>query len=229
MKLLVVLSFILTSVAHAVEITVGAAVDAGLATSNGTDLGIGCLVRIGTFTIDNTQIAANANNLSYLDSVWVNLGTTVIGAGNPAGSSTTDPANAGLFTATFSGVDTTSLQANSVLYYWAFDASSMGSATEHGIFSSTTWTIATGNGSIYDSAFMNTDVSDLTTNGGSPLASSGRVVVGSLGAGTNASGGGIDLQLAAISAIPEPAETAFVCALGSLAALYYRRRRSTRR
>ncbi|HEX2655788.1 MAG TPA: hypothetical protein VHN11_19355 [Xanthobacteraceae bacterium] len=215
-------------VARAFQLTTGASVQSGFANFNGTDLATGSLVRIGTFDLTPAQITADASNLALLNLHWIELGTAVIGDGNPSGAAggASDPANAGLFSHSYSGVNTTATGMNvagSMLYYWVFNAPSTGSATQHGIFSSSLWTIPSGDGSVTDFSLLNTDINDLT-NAGASLAGTAVLPVGFFGPGTNATGGGGDFRL---TPIPEVADGALLAAACSLVFAAIRRRRKS--
>lgn len=210
----------------AVDISFGAAISSGFATNNGADLSTGSLVLVGTFNLTPSEIAAAGNNLSLLNSKWTQIGSAFIGDGDPAvAGSNSDPANAGLFIGNAPLINTSASGLNiagSTLYYWVFNAPTMGAATQHGIFGSTTWTIPSGTGTFSDLA-LDTDLNYLTA-AGPTLAGTALLPVGDFGPGVNATAGGPDFRLANITAIPEPAETAVVAALGALALVFHRRR-----
>lgn len=214
-------------VVRAVDITFGAAgadagtvVWAGFATSDGTDLGTGSLVRIGTFNLSNAQITANASNLSVLNSSWIALGDVYIGDGDPNSG-----VNEGLFFGSISAVNTTAQGINpgATLFYWVYNASTVNAATQQGLFSSTTWLIPSGDGGGLDFSTLDTDLNNLTVGGaGSTLDNSiAFIAIGSAGLGTNAAQGGMDFQLAAI---PEPAHIAGWGGLLMLGFAFVRRR-----
>jgi hypothetical protein len=159
-----------------------------------------------------------------LNSAWIPLATVHIGDGNPAGGTgSTDPVNAGLFSGSVAAVNTTGFSADATLYYWVYNAPTAAAATQQGLFSSTTWTFPSGNGGGTDTSTLDTDLNYLTAGGaGSSFNSStGLIPIGSVGLGTNVTGGGMDFQLVAI---PEPAETVVIAAVGALALALYRRR-----
>ncbi len=222
-------ALIAASPAFAVRFNSGAAVNSGFSLSNGTDLATGNLVRIGVFTVSDSTVTSNATSFSFLNSNFVQIGTSYIGQGNPAaGSSETDPANNGLFNSSILSVNTTASGLNIVgsqVSYWVFNAVTASSATQCGIFSSSlsSWTVTSGDGSGLDLSAITTDISDLTNSGaGVSLAGTAKILVGSLGSGTNVSGGGKDFML---SAIPEPSSYAALFGVAALGACLLRRRR----
>jgi hypothetical protein len=192
--------------------------------ANGSNLPVGDLVRIGTFNISDGVIAANASNVSFLDSHFVEFADARIGdnVGGLAGYlSANSTANSGA-----SGLNIAGAQ----IYLWAFAstdnsslAESIATVFQMGIFyldkaSKTTWTIPAqdpvpGSTSV--------DLSDLTNSTGDALVSGAHVVVGSFPDGTSdqpphAPNFGLAL-------VPEPSVS--MAALSSLGLLALRRRR----
>lgn len=225
---------LISGTARAVNFTFGAVISSGFSFANGTDLDPGSLVRIGTFSLTNSQIVANANNLTLLNSSFREITFATIGEGDPAGfGSVSDPGNAGLFVHSLGDVDTTASGLNIAglqLYYWVFNAPSLGAATQQGIFSSTTWIIPSGSGTFSDSAALDTDIIDLTTGqDGLTLALNAQILVGYFGPGVNitgsAFGGGTDFDLAPI-AVPQPAHTSALIGFAATALLFIRRGRA---
>ncbi len=219
------------STASAVNFSVNAAVNSGFALSDGTDLPVGSLVLFGAFSISDSQITANSGSLSFLNSNFIQIGSAVIGQGNPAeGAGPSDPVNAGLFYGDAFNVNTTASGLNVSglkLYYWVFNSSSVGSATQHGIFSSTlsSWTIPSGDGGGLDLAVINTDIADLTVGQeGNELAGTAKILIGGFGSGINQAGGGRDFTLAAI---PEPSAAVALAGAAILGFAATRRRLRT--
>lgn len=206
---------------HAVNFTFNAAQNSGFATSDGIDLPIGSFLRFGVFGLSDAQIAENAGNFAYLDAHFTQLTTAVIGLGNPVGGAgDNDPINAGLFSRSLTDINTTSTGfdvAGGLLVYWVFDAPSAETATQHGIFSSTTWLIPPGIGDSFDFGVVYTDIADLTMDGaGQVLAGTARVLIGGFGPGLNEAGGGLDFTLATI---PEPSAYAWITGLAGVLAV----------
>ena len=228
-KTIALLVLVATSTAFAVNINSGAASNSGFALSDGTDLATGSLIRIGVFTISDSLVSANASSFSFLNANFIQIGTSYIGQGNPFNAvSETNSANNGLFNSSLSSINTTSEGLNiatAKLSYWVFNATTAVAATQQGVFSSTTWAIPAGDASGTDTAFLNTDINDLTTsNDGQNLAATARILIGGFGPGLNISGQGRDFTLA--SAIPEPATYAALFGLGVLGLAAFRRRRT---
>ncbi len=227
-KLLVTSLGLLAAIAqlNAASISTSAAQSSGFSLVDGTDLPLGSVVRLGVFNLTDVQIVANASDYAFLNANFVTLDTAFIGKGDPAGSG--DIANAGLFVSTLSGINTVANStAGKLLSYWVFDSATPASATSQGIFSSTTWTVPSGDGTPTDLSSLSTDISDLTVgNLGVTLLGSAKVIIGSFGPGTNATGGGKDFVLAATSAIPEPSTYAAFAGIAVLGLAALRRRRA---
>ena len=210
---------------HAANISFGAAMSSGFALSDGTDLATGSLIRFGTFSLTSAQITTNAGNLSLLESSFTELTSAVIGEGNPAlGTSDNDPVNSGLFNHALNGIDTTPSGLNIAgksLYYWVYNAPTVVDSTQHGIFSSSLWTIPSG-GVLDFGTSLDTDIVNLTTNDeGLLLDPSAIVAVGSFGGGTNVTGGGVEFNLAPI---PEPSTAVLIAGTLGLGLALGRRR-----
>lgn len=222
-----------TGAVKAVNFTFDAAVSSGFALQDGTDLAPGSLLRFGTFSLSDVQIAANANDYSVLNAAFTEIATAIIGQGDPGGfGSNSDTRNAGLFNADASGIDTSASGRNIAglqLYYWVFNAATANAATQHGIFSSTLWIIPDGNG--FSNLALDTDIVDLTTGqSGATLAGSAVIPIGSFGPGVNTTGyaangntGAVEFNLALI-AIPEPAQIAGLFGVLALLGAFVRRR-----
>jgi hypothetical protein len=211
----------LVSASDAATIIWGAQIDNGFSLANGSNLGVGNLVRVGTFDISDGVIAANAGNISFLNSHFTEFGTVRIGqgvAGNPAEH----------FFST-SNADSGALNiVGAQIYLWAFAstdnttvASSIATAFQLGIFymnrtQDADWTVPVENPFPGQTTI---DLTDLTN--GAVLANGANVVVGSFPNGTSDATGAPNFGLA----VPEPsAATAVIASIGLLA--LRRRRRS---
>jgi len=221
-----------TSALNATSFSSGAAQSAGFSLADGTDLATGSVVLIGAFSVSEAQVIANATNYSFLSANFIQVDSAFIGKGDPVGAgSTSNVANAGLFSSSKSGVNTTNTGLNvatSTLYYWVFNSATPATATQYGIFGATSWTIPSGDGSPIDLTSLNTDLSDLTVNGAGAVLNNSvaKILFGSFSSTTtNASGGGADFKLAAVTAVPEPSSFAIIAGLGSLAFVGAKRRR----
>ena len=110
----------------------GAATDNGLADASGVKLPAGSLLLVGAFDITDAVIQANASNVAFLSSHFTTFGISSIGnnVGGLPGF---------FFQSTVGNFDTTSPfpVAGLSIYIWAFNASTMGAATQQGIFSQT--------------------------------------------------------------------------------------------
>src|SRR5438094_2257114 len=139
MKKLLALFFLAVScvtVSRAATINWSAAIDNGLSLVSGTNLPAGSLVRLGYFCQSGTgtqltdaQIQSLASSPSTLNASFVEVGATTIGsgfsstiAGHFAATSTADTSSSGLNVA------------GKQIYLWVFNASTLASATQHGIF-----------------------------------------------------------------------------------------------
>lgn len=211
--------------ARAIGIDVGAYVSSGFADSTGAALGYGSVILVGTFAIDNATISANASNIDFLSSNFIQIGSSYIGQGNPTGSGEAAEDNHGLFAAAFTNIDSREF-AGQQLYYWVFNSNNITNSSEHGIFTSTDWLIPSGDGGGVDVSKMNTDINDLNSITGTGLADTAQIVVGSFGNGINPVGGGQNFNLVAIAAVPEPATLAAILGFGTLGFAILRRRRA---
>lgn len=225
-----VVAFSLQS-AHGAAITVSADIANGLSAAGGTDatddLPAGNLIRVGYFNLTDAQIQANANNLTFLNSNWVEFGFTTVGTGvgGVAGHFASLQMNR-------PDSDTAGF-ANKQIYLWVFDstnntseANSIATAFQQGIFSmnlanKANWRIP---GTTEVPNDTSVDLADLTGSGHTALATGADVVIGTFPKGTSAATSSPNFGLAVIS-VPEPA-SAGLAILGGAAMLLHRRRRS---
>jgi hypothetical protein len=161
----------------------GAQISSGLGDTAGNELAIGDLLRVGTFNLTDTQIQANSSNLQFLNQSFVAFAQAFVGddVGVPAHWNSVSTAS----------TDALGLSGRRI-YLWAFDAPSMNSATQQGIFTSanSSWIFP------LDEAIPNTTSIDLQEVGLSGI------VVGSYGIGNSSTTGA---QLFNLALVPEPA------------------------
>jgi hypothetical protein len=211
----------LVSAGHAASIVWGASLDNGLSLANGTNLPIGNLVRVGSFDISDAVIAANAGNISFLNSHFTEFGNARIGDGLV-------PVIAEHFSATSHANSVTLNIAGNQTYIWALAStdnttvsSSIATAFQLAILyfdkaTNSEWAIPPET----DPETQNTiDISDLTNAGGNVLLPGAHVVVGSFPDGTSDATGAPNFGLA----VPEP--SAAIATVASVGLLALRRRR----
>ena len=181
----------------------------GLGLADGTLVPAGDLVRVGSFDITPTQIAANASDLSYLNSNFTEFADTTVGSGNPFGDGSTPD---GYWAATSINLTTTLGIAGDQIYYWAFNASTLDAATQDGIFtdpSSANWIFPA------DVAIPNSTTTDL---GDVPSSPSG-IIVGGYGTGDANGFPEYDLE-----PVPEPSSLVMLgCAVAGVIVLKTRK------
>lgn len=184
----------------------GATIDNGLATSNGVALPQGDLVRLGYFTISNAAIRAGAGNLTLLNTSFVQYAAGAIGDGGLG--------LPGFFSDASINNDTSF--AGHAIYYWVFNASSLASSTQTGIFTST------------NTAFVfpsDTPVPGLTTTDIDQVDKNGNgIIVGSYNAtGSIGAGGAPFYNLMAVA--PEPGTYAlFMLGTAAMSLVAFRKR-----
>jgi hypothetical protein len=221
----------LVSNSRAAAIAYAAGIDNGFSLANGTNLPQFNLVRVGYFTFANptVDIPANANNLSLLNSSFVEFANAKIGDGFGFAEH---------FQSLFDRPNSNAEGfANKQIYMWVFasagaSASStapqlFSSATQHGIFSvdpTNTSNAAANQWTIRDNSAVpnnvSIDITDLTNAAGTALAPGAQVLVGSFNVGTS------DLTSVpnfGLAVIPEPS-TALLAGLGLLGLATRRRR-----
>lgn len=200
----------------AAQVTWGAAQSNGVGTAEGIRLDIGDLVRVGWFDFsndlatNNAMIAANAANVNFLNSHFIEFDASAIGANSPNGGGDNtgywlDNPNA--------STDALSLQ-NKQIYYWVFDATTIGGASQHGVFTdpSPTWIFPA------DAAIPNTTVTDLSEVN----QDSTGIIIGTFGNGLSADGASMLYNLAVI---PEPSTFALF-GVGAIGLAWLRRKRA---
>lgn len=212
-------SFLVTS-SQGATIVWGAAADNGLSLANGSNLGIGNLVRVGTFNITDSVIQANAGNIAFLNSHFIEFGNTRIGQGVGGIAEhfqMTSVANGGAGGLNIAGAQ---------LYIWAFAsddnstvANSIATATQLGIFYfdkavDAEWGVPL----TEPDGFTDIELTELSN--GSALANGAHVLVGSFPDGTSDTTGAANFGLA----VPEPSAATAVIASVGLLALRRRRR-----
>jgi hypothetical protein len=197
--------------------------DNGLSLADGSNLGLNNLVRVGTFNISDGVIAANASNIQFLASHFVEFANGRIGDGTGVAEhfSENSTANSGS-----SGLNIAGAQ----IYLWAFASTdnssvnnSISTAFQIGIYyldkaNNSAWTIPVEDPS---PGQTNIDLSDLTNVAGNALVTGAHVVVGSFPDGT--SDQGAHAPNFGLAVVPEPSVA--MAALASLGLLAFRRRR----
>jgi hypothetical protein len=211
----------LVSAGHAATIVWGASQDNGLSLQDGSNLAVGNLVRVGTFDITDGVIAANAGNISFLNSHFIEFGNARIGdgVGVPEHFSKESVANSGPAGLNIEGAQ---------IYIWAFAstdnssvANSISTAFQLGIYYvemgiDGDWAVPT---QIPPGPTATIDLSDLSNV--AVLANGAHVVVGSFPNGNSdqapfAPNFGL--------AVPEPSAAVAIVASVGLLALRRRRR-----
>jgi hypothetical protein len=211
------LLFAIVSASDAATIVFSAGESNSLNEGNGTDLAIGSLVRLGVFSLTDSQIQAMSWNVAFLNSNFTQIGTARIG-------------DAFGFPGHFSKavtLDTTSI-AGQQMALWVFkstdnssDMASVNSALQIGIFYmdkalNGQWAVPIQNPPPPSTVI---DIADLTTSASlnTQLRAGAHVVVGSFPNGTSDATGapGFGLQ----TPVPEPSAFSFlgIAALGFLA------------
>lgn len=191
--------------------------DNGFSLADGSNLTAGNLVRVGSFNISDSVIAANAGNIAFLNSHFVEFGNARIGDGQAAGAPEHFDAR--------SEADVGAILGNQI-YLWVFAstdkssvAGSIATAFQNGIFylselTNGEWAFPD------DESLVTIDLSDLTDASGNALVNGAAVVVGDFPKGTS------DLSTKANFglAVPEPSTATAVIASVGLLALRRRRR-----
>lgn len=200
------------SVSQAATINWSAQNDVGLANSSGAALASGSLVRLGYFTISDAAVIAAKDDLATLSSSWHSIADTTVSTGFPGDSGIF----AAVSTPTLSGAEL-----GHQIYFWALNAPTVLGATQQAIFyepssSNAFWNLP---GSNIGSTSV--DIGD--------AKSAGVYLVGSYQASNPAfntllGAGSGSVNLATISASPEPSKMLLILA-GSALVMVRRRRR----
>lgn len=214
----------LASGAHGATINWAAFFDNGLASQSPVaELEVGSLVRLGTFKIGGipmtpAQIQANAQNVAFLNSNFVQVATARIGD-NTAGVLGPSPLAAHFSSAASvntGGTGTNPLNvAGDQMYLWAFssgDNSSIGSSVssveQHGIFyvdkaNNPLWAFPTDG---QTEASVNIDLTDLTDTNGTSLVTGAAALVGTFGSipSSTAVTVGSTAPMFVLTVVPEP-------------------------
>jgi len=180
----------------------GAQISNGVGLANGTPLANGSndLILLGSFDISNSTIAANGSNESFLMSNFTTFASAVIGQGDPGGPGS---ASDGYWTAVSTNSASTLGIQTKEIYYWVFNATTAGTATQYGIFtapSNSSWFFPD------DTSIAQSNTTDLSQV---PHDSSG-ILWGSYGTGLSRDGSS---PLYNLAAVPEPSTLALI-ALG---------------
>jgi len=205
------------AVAQSATVNWGAAVDTGIVDSTGNNLlPTGDLIRLGYFTITDSQILAlaspTASNLATLSSNWHSIADTTIGTGTFSPGSFQVASTPNLTAADF----------GHQIYIWALNATTVSASTQQAIFynpiaNSGAWALP---GSNLNSTSIDIGGTTGPKSGGTYLAGSyqttNAAAAGVFGAGAGA------VKLAAVPA-PEPS-TITLCAMAAVAMAGSRRR-----
>jgi len=165
------------------------------------------LLRLGVFDITDLEIQANKLDIAYLDVHFTLFAEGGVGDGAGDAAGFWAISSIGLANPSFVGKP---------IYLWVFNTSTLGSATEHGIFSATpaSWVFPD------DLALPPSDSTAIE------LAQVDQFVVGSVGPTLNFGTDAAPVFVATyrLSAIPEPT-TALLVGMGLVGALAARRRK----
>jgi hypothetical protein len=212
-------TFVGISCSYGAVITWGAGTDNGFSEQNGTELAIGQVVRIGTFTFGTTQAqtdaliqqnAGSAAGITTLNNNFVSLGFARIGDvfGVPSNFRGATSSN-------------TSAVQGKQLYIWALrstnsttEATAVSTATQIGIVYfplslDSDWAVPN-EVPIPDNTHV-IDLTDLTDSAGTSLVAGAKVVVGSFPTGFSNFGDAPNFGLAIV---PEPSSLLLLCGAG---------------
>ena len=180
----------------ATELTWGAYETNGVGLADGSQLTVGNWLRIGTFTISETEIRAHAADIAYLEAHFVQFGSAHVGDGDVNGDA---KPYAGHWLANDTNSTVTRGIARAQIYYWLLDSTTSATATQFGIFTAPgnpRWSFPD------DTDVPSTTITDISDV---PHDSTG-CIVGSYGAGTSVLSGSPLYNLAALPA-PTPTPT----------------------
>lgn len=189
-----------------------------VALSDGTPASDGWLLRLGGFDVSKANVSANAGNVSYLNSHFIEFGTATFG------NSALTAGNFGAWESVSNG-DTSNVGPSHInleldsMYLWAFNSATIGGATQHLLVSSSLshWAFP------LESGFPNTtaiDLGDLTDSTGLTLLPSAELYAGNFSFQVGAGGGNL-FQMVAI--VPEPSVWALIALALALSVLFRRR------
>ncbi len=184
--------------------------DGALGSTSGVDLAVGSLIRFGYFD-PAVDVAANFANISLLNSNFTELAHTYVGFFLDEGVDV-NLGMPGMFGSSVN-IETTTVGAyggslgSTRMYIWAYDASNVGAASAHAIFSDQNWTIGGASAPVFD--VVSARPSQL-----------GDVYLAQLGPGTSSNVGGSLNQL-----IPVPEPSALLLSALTLGSLALTRRR----
>lgn len=217
--LLLTACFIVASGVKAGTVDWGAQVDNGLTDSLGAPLAPGSLLLVGTFNINDATIQANANNPTFLAQHFIQFGSSTIGnnVSNLAGY---------WFQHSVNSISSLGV-GSSRIYIWAFNSSSMNTATEQGIFSqteNTQWFFPASDDPLI-LPNRSIDLTDLTTGDPHVLATGADIVIGGFNS-TNNLTTNQPMFSTALILIPEPTTYALAAIGGAI--VFLLRRRSSR-
>lgn len=205
----------------AATINWGAIQSNGFGSASGVDLPQGDLVEIGTFLISDSQIQANIGNISYLTNHFVPFASGFIGDNTGTNGILSESSTAN--STNINGQNIVGFQ----LYYWVFNSSTIAASTQQGIFymnlaNNANWAIPV-QSPVPGSA--TTDISDLTTNSGTNLATGATLVWGQFD--TNAITSALGGPMFITQAVPEPSSWVLLgIGLAAGLSLSLRRRRT---
>lgn len=219
------LSALTTTTGTSATVGWAAAQDNGFGLADGTDLAAGSLLRLGTFTnLSDAQIVANKADLNFLDSYFVEFASSAIGVGvggldaHFAQSDTVNAGSLGLI--------------GDQIFFWAFDAATLGGASQHGIFylnsaTNSAWAFPTDTPGSDDTTI---DISQLTSVDALSLIGGATILAGGFGVGTSdffesPAGGSVSYPLFNLEVIPEPSTYALIAMGLGLIGLRFRRRK----
>lgn len=188
-----------------VTVNAGATADNGVSAASGSELEMGNYVRVGHFTVSDSDLKAHASDLDYLNANFVDFGSARIGdAFNVPGHFDRSISNA--------GSDGLGL-AHQQIHFWILRsgntsslAQALATAFEHGVFYADKalvpdWQFPAGSDI---PNVTSVDLTDLTTADDSVLSAAARVLIGSFPKGKSRSTGAANFGLApVVSGLPD--------------------------
>jgi len=182
-----------------------------LGLENGSLAPQGSLVRLGYFTVSDSQVQlyAAAGNKTNLNSAFQEFGSSTVGAGYGLDGVWSD-----------SALNANPTFANKQIYYWTLNAATLAAATQWGVF--TNPTLAAWKFPVDPSpGFTNTDLGQVPHDGTG-------LIVGSFGDGPDENFGAPLYEMTAIPGVepvPEPSTFAYGALAGLVAVCSWKRRR----